>query len=129
MLDLRRLHEEQARRWRREAARKLEQGRGTDGRFLRPKKRPNGRPLGFGKTRRGVPGRLRRSPIRAFLTGFDVFVGLLVKDRVFDTGRRNQPPRPYAGLSQAQIERNAQELADELAKEGVRLGVFRRRGR
>lgn len=125
-LDLKKLHQKQAERWRREAATKLRQSRGTGGQGLAPKKRPNGRPLGFGISAGGIPARIRRGKIRALLTGYDVtVVGRTIGDVIFDTGSRRQVRRPYAGLSARQLKKNARELLGAITQEGRRLGVWK----
>ena len=126
--DLRKLHEKQAKRLRREAAAKLDRQVGIGGRRLPSKVIDNGRPLGKGKSAGGIQRRMRRAPVRAFQSGFAIqFAGNSshIGDLVFHTGRANQVARPIYGLSQAQVDRNFREFQAVVARELKRLGVAR----
>lgn len=125
---LKKLHDRQARALKREAATKLQRRVGIDGRRLPSKKIPNDRPLGYGESASGIPGRMRRAPHKAFQSGFVIqFAGNSphLGDLVFHTGRANQRARPIYGLSQAQQDRFFAEFQREVALELKSLGVAR----
>ena len=118
--------------WRREAAplvkrgqaRRLRQGRGVSGRALPRKKRPNGRPLGYGKSVSGLPGRLMRASVRVFLSGFDL-ISQGPKVGWFHRGYQpqNRPPRPIMGVTKrerAEILEKARETAARQINRAVR---------
>lgn len=118
-----------AERLRREQSSKLLGGQGVDGRALRPKKRPNGRPLGFASSVTGIPGRLRRAVIRVTASAFSITHDDMTD--WFDRGyaAQNRPPRPIVGASQAQRKRMLKDVADAIVGEASRLGLTKRRGR
>lgn len=125
---LKKLHDRQARALRREVAAKLQRQVGIDGRRLPSKVIPNDRPLGYGESASGIPGRVRRAPFKAFQSGFVIQFAANshhLGDLVFHTGRANQRRRPIYGLSQAQQDRFFEEFQDEVAKELRALGVVR----
>lgn len=88
-------------------------GRGVGGRFLRPKKIPNGRPLGFGKTTTGIPGRLRRGRRVVVENGWDVHHD--VRTDWFDRGAGYAPARPVRGYTKKQADAWAKQAANEAA--------------
>lgn len=120
------MHRKQAKRWARQAANKLLRRRGVHGQTLANKKHPNGRPLGFGKSARGLPGMIRKAPRSIFEAGFNV-VFPEIKLTVFHYGRADgtQVPRPVLGFSQRQLTENARELNKEIIKQGKRAGLFK----
>jgi hypothetical protein len=96
---------------------RLDAGRSVAGTTLPRKVIPNGRPLGYGESVTGVPGRLRRGAVRVFLAGFDV---VYPEGKVgwFHRGRPGrQVPRPIVGLTAAQARRWAGELRAEVARQ------------
>ena len=122
------LHKKQAKKVKSLISEKLIGGKGLTGRQLPRKKKPNGRPLAFGKTRGGIPARVRRAKVRAFNNGFDIFVANKVGDIVFDRGSARQVEREIYGIHNKQAEEFAAELLAIFVKEGERVGLFKKTG-
>lgn len=101
-VDLTAFMSKEAQKAKREMSTKLLARKGVRGRFLKQKKRSNKRPLGFGRSRTGIPGRLRRGLITARRDSFKI--SFTSKVGWFHRGfsPQNRPPRPVAGLSKAQ---------------------------
>lgn len=122
LVDLRPLWRRLAKEAMRGASARLRQRRGVDGRLLPDKRRPNGRPLGFGRSRGGVPGYLAKGRVRVFLAGF--VVGYSGEPKVgwfhrgFPPGGR--PPRPVVGIPEKQrrdfLGRATREAARQLER-------------
>lgn len=118
-VDLTAFFRREAEKAKREMAKKVTSGRGVRGRILPKKKVSNSRPLGFGKSRRGIPGLLRDGAVRAFRNGFTIFYRAKPKVGWFHRGfgPQNRPPRPVAGLSKAQEDKILKDATDEAAKQ------------
>lgn len=123
MIDLRRFWILAARQAAASMARRLTQRRGVDGRFLPDKRRPNGRPLGFGRSVLGIPGLLRRGRVRVTRAGFAISFERTPKVGWFHRGYRpqNRVPRPIAGIPVSEQQEIVREAADEAARQITRL--------
>ena len=130
--------------WREYTADRLDKGLGLKGRLAR-KRIPNGRPLGYHKTKTGVPGRVRKARIKATKRGFTVFVGSKLRDRVFHYGRGGkrgnkkhrigrgtkpikigsgfyQHPRPFAGFTAAWDQEAFRKWIKFIEMQGDKIG-------
>ncbi len=118
-LDLTNFMTDEARRAEDEMSAKLKKRRGVRGRFLKQKKVDNKRPLGFGKSVKGIPGLLRNGIITATRNGFTISFRRTPKVGWFHRGDRsqNRPQRSVAGLS-ARQEKDIENRANaEVAKQ------------
>jgi hypothetical protein len=128
VIDLVAFHRRAAKKVLEGIARRLRQGRGIGGRVLPRKRIDNGRPLGFGRSRGGIPARVRRATIRAYQVGFDLVLGDLAPhpgDVIFHTGRRGQVQRPIYGVTAEDAREMAKLTREALLAEARRLGLAR----
>ncbi len=121
VIDLRQFMEKEGRRAAKAMAKRLQGRRGVGGRFLAAKKRPNGRPLGVGKSARGIIGLLAGATVVGKLKGFTLFFKFPTgRGRVswFHFGRPPvQVPRPVAGMGKGEEKQVAFRAAIEARKQ------------
>lgn len=114
MINLRPNYQREANRVMRRAFVRLRRGRGVGGQRLRPKARPDGKPLG-GNT---VARDLLRGRVTADQNGFRIDYSHLENVTGFDEGApaRGQPARPVVGL----VRRERREIFLRARAEAVR---------
>jgi len=99
-------------------ATKLRRGQGTHNHPLKPKKKSNGRPLGFGKTGGGIPQAVHNGLVTVTEEGFRIrFTN--PKVGYFHRGlkAKNRPPRNIIGVPPDERDAMFRRLQDEVTKQ------------